>query len=117
MSHLLFVDSSNSVTLEPEWDFEQGQKKNETVHRTRAGNRFVYKWGEFETFKFSLNFVDSSTAAIVNSWWNTNTELLFSTDGGVTVSSVQLTNRSKPLARFNMPYDDEYKGKIELETY
>lgn len=117
MSWLLFPSSGNHVTLEPEWNFARRDKKEETVHRTRAGKRYTYKWGSYYAFKFGLEHVSSSTAAIVNSWWVTNTKLLFMESGGTQVFSVVLTNKELPLGQFNRPYNDHYTGTIELEGY
>lgn len=117
MSFRLFVDSATGVTLEPEWDLGRPDQKIENEFRTRSGARFVYRWAGFDRFKFSLNFVDSATQAVVNSWWDTNTDLLFMEEGGTEVSSVQITNAKKPMDGFNKPYQNLYRGKIELETY
>jgi len=117
MTIKLFVDSSNSVDLDPEWDFADQSKKVENVHRTRAGNRFTYKWGSYTSLKFSTNFVSSSTAAIINSWWSTNTKLLFQAQSSTAVTSVQLTNGTIPLGKFNKPSELFFSGSIQLETY
>ena len=64
-----------------------------------------------------IAFVDSSFKAVVNSWWNTNTDLLWMEEGGADVTSVHLTNKSQPIDGFVKPYNDLFKGKIELGTY
>lgn len=117
MSWLLFPSSGNHVTLYPDWDFKRGDKKEETTHRTRGGKRYAYKWGSYCAFKFGLDHVSSSTAAIVNSWWISNTGLLFMESGGSGVFTVTLTNKDRPLGKFNRPYPDHYSGTIELEGY
>ena len=55
--------------------------------------------------------------AVVNSWWESNTELLFMKVGGTQVYSVRIENNNAPIRKFVEPYDDLYEGKIELETY
>lgn len=117
MSWLLFPSSGNHVTLEPEWNFTRADKKEETEHRTRAGKRYVYKWGEYKKFKFDVQHVSSSTAAIVNSWWSSNTDLLFMESGASAVYSVQLVNAELPFGKYVKPYTDKYIGTIELEGY
>lgn len=118
MSYLLFPSSGNHVSFEPEWDFERADRKIENEHRTREGARYVYKWGEYERFKFGATFVSSADAAIVNSWWSTNTKLLFmSSSDTATVFSLQITNDARPFAKFQPPYDNLYQGTIELEGY
>jgi len=68
-------------------------------------------------FKFTVNYVNSSFNAIVNSWWDTNTNLLFMKQGETQVYSVRLSNRSSPIDGFVKPYDDLFKGIINLGTY
>ena len=111
------TDLTEAVTVDPEWDFKDGMRKVENIHRTRAGNRFTYKWGEFSKIGFGVNYVNSSTAAIINSWWNTNTKLMTTDILAVDITSVQLVNKSQPLEQFNKPNNTQFKGSIDLETY
>lgn len=117
MAYRLFVDSSNGVSLDPEWDYDDSAKKIENRHRTRSAAEYVYKWGEYGVRKFSVMYVSSATAAIVNSWWSSNTDLLFMREGDADVTSCRLMNGSKPISKKVKPYDDQWRGKIELGTY
>lgn len=117
MSYDLFVDSDNSLQFDPEFDYADEERKVEDSHRVRSGGLYRYKWASYRRFKFSMAFVSSSDAAIVNSWWLSNTELLFMNTSDSAVFSVQLVNADKPLGQFQKPYVDLYKGIIELETY
>lgn len=117
MTFRLFVDSSNGVDVNPEWDFKEQQEKIENRHRTRDGSEYVYKWGEFTTLKFKVTFVNSSFKSIVNSWWNTNTNLLWMEEGGTAVTSVQLINKTQPVDSFMKPYTDLFGGTLEIGTY
>lgn len=117
MSFLLFPSSGNEVTLEPEWDFDRRDMQVKTEHRTRSGKRYVYRWGTYPKFSFGIQFVSSSTAAIVNSWWITNTKLLFVESGGTQVYSVMLVANDAPVGQYQKPYTDLYRGKIDLEGY
>lgn len=117
MPFRLFVDSSNGITVNPEYNFKDSGKKIESRHRTRDGSEFVYKWGEFGRITMSIMYVNSSFKTIVNSWWSDNTDLLWMEEGGTDVTSVHLINSAKPIDQFIKPYDDTYKGKIELGTY
>lgn len=118
MTWALFVDSSNSISFEPEWGMSQPDKKVESTHRTKGGKLYRYKWGGYNQFKFGLNYVSSSDAAIVNSWWDSNTELLFiDEDDATTLSSVYLMNTTKPLTVRPKPYLEYSKGTINLSTY
>lgn len=117
MAIRLFVDSSNGISIEPEWDYAEIDKKIEDEHRTRGGGRYVYKWGSYRKWKLPVSLVDSSFAAVVNSWWLSNTQLRIKSESSAQVYSVQITNDAKPLGEYTKPYDSLYQGTIELETY
>lgn len=117
MAFRLFVDSSNGVTVEPEWNYKERDKKIESRHRTRTGAEYVYKWGGYQAVKFKVSYVDSSFKAIVNSYWNSNADLLWMEEGSSVVSSVHVVGKSNPINAFNKPYNDTFKGVIELATY
>ena len=114
---MLFPSSGNHVDLYPEWDVKNESRKIEDKHRVRSGGSYTYKWGDYFREKFSLTDVNSSDACIINSWWNTNTDLLFTTDSGTTVNSVHIENKKTPLGQYMEPYDSLFKGTIELEGY
>lgn len=117
MAYRLFVDSANGVTVYPHWDFKPDARKKQSEHRTRSGRRYVYKWGEYQNWKFKIDFVNSNDASIINSWWSDNTELLFKSESESAVYSVMLENRARPMAKFVKPYTDQYRGTIQLGTY
>lgn len=117
MSYRLFVDSSNGITVMPEYDYANRGEKVESRHRTREGYEYVYKWGSFERIEFSVRFVNSEFESIVNSWWESNTDLLWMEESGTVVTSVHITNSRKPISEFERPYTNLFKGKIELGTY
>lgn len=117
MSYLLFPSSGNHVTLEPEWDFERHDSQVKSEHLTRSGKRYVYKWGSYTRFSFSVTFVSSSTAALINSWWITNTKLLFTSTSETAVYSVMLVASDLPISKYQQPYTDKFQGSIELQGY
>lgn len=114
---------SNFVTVEPEYNFKDSGYKVETRHRTRAGKEYTYKWGDVGQLKMEVKYVNSSFKAIVNSWYGDNTDLLWAEKGagggigGADITSLHITNKSKPISGFMKPYDDLFKGIIELGTY
>jgi len=113
----LFVDSSTGVDVYPEYDFDDSEKKIESRHRTRDGSEFVYKWSEYSVIKMSVMYVNSAFKSQVNEWWSNNTNLLWMETGGTDVTSVRLTNTTKPISKVIKPYYDLFQGKIELGTY
>ena len=119
MSYLLFATSGTHVEITPEWNFDRKDTQIKNEHRTRSGKRYVYKWGSYVKFSFGITFASSSDAALINSWWITNTKLLFSSNSGelTQVYSVMITANDFPLGQFQKPYTDRFKGTIDLEGY
>jgi hypothetical protein len=117
MSFLLFPSSGNHVSIDPEWNFTRKDQKVENEHIARSGKRYVYKWGSYYHTTFDLTFVSSSTMAIINSWWQTNTKLMFVDSGGAQIYSVMLIGKELPIGMYQKPYTDLYRGKIELQGY
>jgi len=115
----LGIAMSETVTLNPEWDYSKGEKQVRTETRAKSGRFRVYKWYDYEKISFQNNWVTASDMALVNSWWDTNTKLLFfvTSDFVTEVHSVMIMNEETPLAMCNKPYSDHFKGKIELEGY
>jgi len=115
----LGISSADAIQLYPEYDYAPDLRKIETVMRTPSGRMWAYKWGDYHRWKFTVNYVPVADAAVVNSWYDTNTELLFFvTSGSATeVNSVMLRGKSRPLIGYNKPYNDQMRGKIQLETY
>jgi hypothetical protein len=116
-SHILFADSSTSVSLDPEYDFKDSGKKIEKIQRARDGSEYRYKWGDYNAFKFSLMYVNSSDKYQLNLWWNQNTNLTFTQSGSGVEYAVRITNKSKPIDGVIEPYLDQFEGKIELGEY
>lgn len=117
MAYRLFVDSSNGLTIYPEYDFQQGKTKIQDASRSRSAALYQYKWAAYDTIKFSVSYVNSEMKSIVNSWWESNTDLLFKSESETAVYSVHIVNKKSPIGGFVRPYDDLYEGKIELEGY
>lgn len=102
----------------PEYDFKDTSEKIESVHTTRAGNRYVYKWGDNDAAKFGVKFVTSSQRHVLNnSWWAGNQKLLFVDTPGSFTWDVQIISKKKPIDSFVKPYIDMWKGTIELGSY
>ena len=111
--------SGTAIQLYPEYDYAKKVIKNESNLRTKTGRQYIYQWGTYTEFKFSVEWVTAANAAIVNSWYQSNTELrLFITSSTATeVNSVRIQGKESPLAEYMKPYDNYYKGKLELTTY
>lgn len=117
MTHRLFVDSSNGVSLCPEWNYSLDGEKTQQRHKSSSGMSEVYKYGDFDAFKFDVNYVSSSDASIINSWWISNTELLFMKIGESSVFSCMLMNAVIPIGNVVRPYHNQFRGTIEIGEY
>ena len=117
MSYILQASSSDQFSFEPEYDFVKSSAKIENMHRTRSGDRYVYKWGEYVRFKMSVKYVSSENASMVNDWWSENTALQFYEEGSTDITSCQITNKNTPFGEFVKPHNDLFEGRLELEEY
>jgi len=117
MAFRLFVDSSTGVTLLPEYDYSEETTKIEDTHRTRSSKRYFYRWSKYDKITFSVQYINSSTRSLINDWWDTNQKLLFKDENAPQVYSLCLVNDVLPIGEFNIPYNDLWKGIIELEGY
>lgn len=114
----VIIDSLNAVYLQPEYEaFKLNDKKLEGKHRTPIGKKGVYKWGDYESIELDVLYISSGVREVINSYWNTNAELLFVQSGATKVSSVRMINKNTPINAFIQPYNDLSQGTIELETY
>jgi hypothetical protein len=111
------TDGSSVVSLNPEYDFKMDGRKVENNHRTRGGKLYKYTWGSFDRVKFGAEHLTSADMCTVNSWWSANTPLILYDANSAAVISGYLVNPSKPIDQFIQPYNDAYKGVIELEGY
>jgi hypothetical protein len=115
--YILSIDSSNNVSFEVEYDFRSKDTILKSEHITRAGRKFTYKWGDLRRREFSVRFLSSGTASVINSWWVSNADLILQESGSTEVFSCRLANDNTPISKFEKPYNDKFKGIIELESY
>lgn len=119
VTYTLGPTSETEVTIIPQWDLKKGEEIDRSVIRTRSGKLYTYKWHDVKKIKFSADLFDNSDAAIVNSWWDTQTKLIFfeNIDDTVDCTSVMIMNNAAPFAQYTRPYITKFSGVIELEEY
>lgn len=105
------------VRLDAEYDLKETGQKFESQHRTRAGNRYVYKWGQYDEVSFGSKYLTQVEKIIVNSWWSGNDELLLLDEYGTKVMSCQVLNKKTPFGKRIKPYNRQFQGTIQLGTY
>ena len=115
----LGITSADAITLYPEFDFTNTTEKIHTEQRTRSGKLYSYTWGSFKRFEFSVEFMSDTNAAIINSWHQADTELLFfiNSDTATEVNSVMIRGKKSPISGYMKPFNNYRKGAIILETY
>jgi hypothetical protein len=117
---VLQVSSSQQINVFPEFSFKESDKKIESVSRARSSRQYVYKFSQYKVFDFDVMYVNSSFKATVNSWWGANAILQFyQVNSGVVVSdvtTVRITNTSKPIDGYILPYNNLFQGSIKLES-
>lgn len=110
-------DGTNVVSLSPDYDLKLGGKKIEVAHRTRSGALYKYKFGQYDSVKFKVEYVNSAAACQINSWWGSNTALVLRDTSSSAVCSGYLSNASEPIDQMVKPYIDQFMGTIELESF
>jgi hypothetical protein len=112
---------SSVIELDPDYDYTFELTKVQTDHRTRSGKLFSYKFATYRRFEVPESWVNSSQRTLVNSWWETNTELAFFDDYDTYPQSywnVRIMNDKEPYPEFIKPYFKQfYSGELILETY
>lgn len=107
----------DGVIVEPDFEYLPDEVQQRSDHRTQDGSKYDYLWGSYRKISVPVSWVDSAFKAQVNSWWTTRTELQWTDNTGLTVSSCKIVNTNKPIASYMPPYLDQWGGVIDLETY
>ena len=114
----LGISSTDAIEIKPLWDYKVEDFKREVKSRTLIGKLYKATYGHYPKFDIDVEVVTSEHMTIINSWWESNAELLlFITSDSVTeINSVVLMNKDTPINRYykNTGY---FKGSIELEGY
>ena len=115
----LGISSATAIPLVVDFSYKRRKRKIQSKHRARDGSLYLYKWGDYPRFRVKVEFLTNSQSGIVNSWWDSDTELLFFiTSGGVTeVNSVMMTDTESPIKQMQRPSAEYFKGVINLEGY
>jgi len=113
--------SESAVELYPDQEtYKKGKSQNRFDHRTKTGKLFQYNFGDLDRISFDCQFVQESDGAIVNSWWDENTDLrLFvQSDYYTEVNCGRLINQESPFRGYNKMWGTEnFKGNVLLEGY
>jgi len=115
MTILLFIDSSTSVTLTPEFTFKDEAKKLQSTMRTQAGTLIQYKFATFPSFKIPVKYINDTDKDQLHEWWRDNDDLTFAYGGSE--YTVRIVNKTNPVSKTIKPYDNLWQGELKLEGY
>lgn len=111
-----FGPADGYLEMNPEWDITLDSEKIENRHRAKSGKQFIYKWGEFDSVKFGLSYVNSGARNVINnSYWANNTRVLFGMEDGSIIVEGTIGGNKPPINTYQKPYLNLWKGKIDLE--
>lgn len=110
-------DGTTVVSFYPEQNMTYPDAKVESVNRTRSGAQYRYVWGHYASIKFDVQYVSSSDMCVVNSWWGANTPLVLYDINSSAVVSGYLVNDTRPIDSYMPPYNDQFGGVIQMESY
>jgi len=113
----LFIDSSNNVPIDPEYSLTVGAVKLEDKTRTKKGKLYQYKWGDYQRWELPVEMVNSSFKFLVNTWWLSNADLVFTQNSFSTFFNVRIVNDDIPISGFVLPHDDLFSGVVVIEEF
>ena len=111
------------ITITPGWAFEQTLTlTSRQDQRTKTGNLFTYvETGRHRRFRLPWSWVSSSDRSLVNSWWQTATDLSFVLE--TSSFDVRIMGSEEPFQSFVRPHGPGdgnatvfYDGEIVIET-
>lgn len=119
VTYSLGPTSATEVEIIPEWNYENGEAMDRSVMRSKTGKLYTYKWNDVKKIKITAKLFDNSDAAIVNSWWDSQTKLIYFVNDGSAVdcTSVMIMNKTAPFRSNPEPYTTKFNGVIQLEEY
>jgi hypothetical protein len=107
--------NSTGLDLTPTWALSLDEEKVAEEARSPQGGYFSTHHGHFRTFSVPCDFVPSSLASVLNSWWTSGALCQFEVFSEV--YSVQFIGDASPFQEFQKPYWDRYKGILKMSTY
>lgn len=120
MSDIQIGPANSYITISPTYQFDQAKNKDNQDVRTKAGALYSYRGaGEFTKYTIPITWVTSSDRSLVNSWWETATDLrlLLDSDFPSSFQTVRITGKKEPFTKFVRPYFQvHYRGKMIVET-
>lgn len=118
ISYQLGISSVDAITLYPEYNLDINTSQERTDHRAKDGTLYQYRWSQYRTYDLDLQWVPSSDAALVNSWFESNADLIFfiNSGGSTAATAVRIMNDTRPFSELNAPYTDYYQGALSLEA-
>lgn len=79
------IGSDTPIRLYPNWEYSERTVKTRQFKRSQGGQLNTYTLvGSHEEYSLPLSIVNSSESTVINSWWETQTQLHFTINDSVT---------------------------------
>lgn len=117
-SSIHISDTSTFVELFPSWDYSENKVLHQDNNRALAGDLKTSIWDNYSTFTLPLTHVNSSIKSFINNLWQNQEKvfLVFNYPDSRENVPCRFENQLKPLNRFNIPYDNEWQGVVQLRS-
>ncbi len=118
MGDMTLGPTGSTVSLRPEYDYSNTKVIGRGDVRGKGGSLFTFDQGNYRQMVIPESFVTSANRLLVNSWWESITNLEFREDSDISsFENVRIVNASEPYPRFIQPYFQQfYVGELVLET-
>lgn len=118
MGDMQLGPTGSLVVLRPGYDYANLKIIGRGDIRAKGGSLFTFTEGNYRQIVIPETFVTSATRLLVNSWWETSTDLEFFEDSDIAdFENVRIVGSSEPYPQFVQPYFQQfYVGELVLET-
>lgn len=118
VTYELGISSVDAITVYPEYNYSPHDDQERSDIRAKDGTLYQYQYYAYNKFDVSLEWLPASDAALINSWYDTNVDLIWfvTSNNDTEATTVRIMNNEKPIADFQAPYIEYYKGKLSLEA-
>lgn len=107
---------TDAVQIYLDEDFRERLGRVVTENRSTAGKRFLWRYGNYRTFKMEQIDVDLSDALKLNNWWRDRQELILFDGLTHKQYKVFLTGKKQPMQKKDNFYANRMKGTLDIEV-
>lgn len=117
-SSIHISDVSTFIELFPSWDYSENKILHQDNFRSLAGDLKTIAYDSYNTYTLPLTYVNSSIKSFINDLWQNQTKvfLVFNFPNSRENVPCRFENQLVPLGTFNIPYDNEWQGVVQLRS-